>query len=505
MSVGNIDRRKFLNLSGLAVASLAAACGRTAKTSPKETANAEIAGEDMNVIVIMVDSLRADRLGCYGSPRVKTPNMDRLASEGALFQHVVAEQPITVPARNAYSMGKCTFPWLGWEPLPDEYPLLQNILAQEGYATAIIGDMGPPFKAEYGFCGQFQHINHAMPVLEGKDKEEAEKLFSWENYDQELTNPAEQKGYLGGHVMRSGPGKDGGEKLVTESCLQWLEENRDNKFFLWADYMCPHEPWDPPDRHFKQYDRGYAGRKISLPNGKEKSDWTREELDHIEDLYNGDVSLIDEYVGKFLDGIEALGLADNTIVALISDHGAPQGERDGIVRKFKKILNREHVEVVQILRIPGAPKGRRIGSLCQNFDLTPTLLSLLGLQAPDTMDGIDLTGLIHGKVEKVRDYAYCGWKIVGKDDFPMAIRSTEWAYIRAPKEKSQLYNVQEDPWEKVNLVEKKPEIAKRFDDMLTAFFEQHKAEPVTPEGSPSPNASARSPSATPTGRPVARG
>jgi len=439
----------------------------------------------LNIIVLMSDSLRSDYLGCYGNPRAKTPNIDKLAREGILFEHVVAEQPITVPARNAYSLGMYTFPWLGWEPLPDSFPLLQEILAREGYTTALIGDMGPPFRPEYKFCTHFQHVIFLRRKLEGKELEEAEKLFSWDKYHKEYTHPREREGYLKGHVIRSGPSKDWGERAVTETSLKWLEEHRNEKFFLWVDYLCPHEPWDPPEKYLQMYatQDKYSGPRISLPRGWDKFDWTREELNHIRNLYQGDVSLIDEYIGKFLSGIAELGLDNNTIVALISDHGEPLGERNGIVRKVRPILNREQVEVVQILRIPNGPKGKRISALCQNFDLTTTLLSLIGVNTPKTMEGKDLSNVIEGEEKMIRDKAFCGWRGRRTLSFPISVRTEEWAYIRYPEhirrrypgeKENELYNISKDPWEQNNLIHKEKEIAEKFNSLIDEFLRQQR-------------------------------
>jgi len=439
----------------------------------------------LNIIVLMSDSLRPDYLGCYGNPRAKTPNIDKLAREGILFEHVVAEQPITVPARNAYSLGMYTFPWLGWEPLPDNFPILQKILAREGYTTALIGDMGPPFKPEFKFCVHFQHVIFLRRKLEEKKLEGAERLFSWDKYHKEYTHPKEREGYLKGHVIRSGPSKDGGERAVTEASLKWLEEHRNEKFFLWVDYLCPHEPWDPPEKYFRMYaaQEKYSGPRISLPRGHDKFDWTPEELDHIRNLYQGDVSLIDEYIGKFLSGLAELGLDNNTIVALISDHGVPLGERDGIVRKVRPILNREQVEVVQILRMPDGPKGKRISALCQNFDLTTTLLSLIGVNAPETMEGKDLSSLIENEEKIIRDKVFCGWKGRFGLFFPVSVRTEEWVYIRYPEQirrryprekENELYNISKDPWEQNNLIHEEKEIAEKLDSMIDEFLRQER-------------------------------
>lgn len=426
---------------------------------------------ELSIIVVMLDSLRSDSLGCYGNPRVKTPNIDKLAHEGILFEHVIAEQPITVPARNAYSLGMYTFPWLGWEPLPDKYPLLQQILAREGYTTAIIGDMGVVARPEWKFCTRFQYARHLRRTLEGKELEEASNLFSWDKYHKEYTHPRERERHLRGHVMGSGPDKDWGERATTEASLKWVEENLDKKFFLWIDYFCPHEPWDPPDRYYRMYNRGYGGPRISLPRGWDKFDWTRQELHHIRDLYDGDVSLIDEYVGKLLSGIAEFGLDDETILVLISDHGEPLGERGKVVRKVRPILHREQVEVVQILRMPGGPRDRRISSICQNFDLTPTLLSLVGIKTPETMEGEDLSSVVMGEEESVRDKAFCGWRGRRSRGIPVSVRTTEWVYIRSPEGKK-LYNASRDPWEQVNLIQEKKEVGDYLDSLINNFLKR---------------------------------
>lgn len=235
----------------------------------------------MNLILIMSDSLRPDCLGVCGKYKIKTPNIDRLAKQSFIFENAIAESPITVPARTAISTGKYTFTNRYWSPLKETDITLPEILNQNGYQTAIIGDTPPAMDSKYNFSTRFkffQWIRGQWSDIEykglGREMKEKDRLIPnnileaevpmYEIYLKNLKELREKND--------SFPGR------VTRSAIKWLKEHRKERFFLWVDYFDPHEPWDPPSPYDKMYDPAYDGPFYPIPPGPEFTGYTQREL-----------------------------------------------------------------------------------------------------------------------------------------------------------------------------------------------------------------------------------
>jgi len=420
----------------------------------------------VNILVVMFDSLRPDHLGFNGHEYVRTPNIDALAEESAVFGNAIVEFPITIPSRTALVTGNYTFTNRRWMPLKDDDITLGQKLQEVGYYNCAFSDT--PFSTSSNMDRGFDEF-HWIP---------GGKCHTPPNPDREVdlsgihfmpeTAPSDVRYYTNSMKSRAELMQTQGmyfPDIITREAVKWLEDAaaRERKFMLWLDYFDPHEPWDPPQPYSEMYDPGYRGKFIPMPDMR-ADHCTKEELRHIVAQYDGCVTQVDEQLGKLRACLEGLALWDDTIVVLVSDHGEPFGEH-GTIRKFFVPVYDELSKMVFMIRDPqSASGGRKIGALVQNTDLMPTLLARLGIESHET-DGIDLNPLIRGEVDRVRDAAYSGaFQIRG------SVRTDEWKLIdnRGEKE-TELFNLPDDPGEKNNLALQEPELCKKLHRQLWEF------------------------------------
>ncbi len=458
----------------------------------------------MNVIVICTDSLRVDHLGCYGNPWIKTPNFDRLAAEGALFEHCYSENLPTLPTRTAWWTGRYQFPWRGWQQFEHGDYLLAEVLWDRGYTSALITDTYHMHKPVYN-CGRgFDTV----------------RWIRGQEYDPWIVDPAVRVEVGPWHRLQGGDsdrlwrprfeqylrnrtawGQDE-EKTptarVAKAAVAWLEEQvraqgtRD-RLFLWVDFFDPHEPWDPPEPYRSLYDPHYRGDVLIDPvAGPVAGYMTAAEIHHTMCLYAGEVTLVDRWAGVVLDAARTLGLWDDTLVMHVSDHGEPFGEH-GIIRKARPWNYEELVHVPWVIRHPrGHGAGRRIPALVQTVDLMPTVLDALGIAGPLTLPflaptrtmfpqdievdrrRVELTGrslmpLLRGEAQQVRDAA-----VTAHHGRQWSLRTSDWSFL-LPIDGSggpELYDRGRDPGEHDNLVAREPERARAMELHLRRFVDE---------------------------------
>jgi len=450
----------------------------------------------MNVIVIMTDSMRVDHLGCYGNTWIKNPNIDKLASEGTVFERAYSEGLPTMPARTALFTGRYTFPFRGWQPVDSTDILLSEVVSSI-HTTALIGDEMPRFT---GFSRGFDYV---------------ERVRSTGGVKVDISHYHEKNGFRGQYVIEKSS-EEYAVAQVVKAGIKWLESrNNEENWFLWLDCFDPHEPWNPPPPYDKMYtDPRYTGLKIIVPDIGERSRrgeasyFTEDETRHIRALYAGVVTLVDEWLGVFLNRVKDLGFWENTLIIYLSDHGEPLGEH-GIIRKTRPWPYEELSHIPLIIRHPeGIGKGKRVDAFVDTTDIMPTILDFLrilesgipeGVPMPQirrvkplTMHGHSLLPLLSGEIERVRDYAYSGyykssWSIRNEQySFylwrgPRSFKTQPELYrftgrMRTPKPEE--YDLERDLFEKDNLINKEPQIAdflelqlRRFVDNLTQASE----------------------------------
>ncbi|MCK4784046.1 MAG: sulfatase [Desulfobacteraceae bacterium] len=413
----------------------------------------------MNLLVIMSDSLRPDRLGCYGNKKAKTPNIDALAKRSVLFTNAVAEYPITNPARTALFCGIFTFVLRPWAPLRDDDVTLAQILGDTGMVTGVITDQGIA-KAEHLDRGFENYIflpggKNELPIKEGVETDMSGTWFpphapqididssTWMRVNRQLYMESEGLYF---------------PDLITRRADQWLEEHSGSDFFLWLDYFDPHEPWDPPAPYNTMY-TNEPTPVIPKPSGP-SSDWmTQEQKRHVMAMYDGTIAQIDEQIGVLVKKLSDLGIAEKTILVLVSDHGEPLGEH-GIIRKFGVPLYDELIKIPLIIHDPRfANQARHVDCLVQNVDFMPSMLGLLGVNCPVEHHGYDLGHIIRGSDEGPRRKVFSG----AFGGARVCVFDGKWKFIDNRGEKpNELYNLLSDPQEHHNRADKEPRLVRQF-------------------------------------------
>lgn len=415
-----------------------------------------------NVLFIMLDTLQFNYLGCYGNDVVKTPNFDRFAENGFLFENAYSEGLPTIPVRRALLTGRFTLPYSGWKPLDLEDTSITDLLWCREVQTALIYDTPPMRLPKYGYSRGFDYVRFCngheldhetfsnVPLsaeFKGEDYISANWLKKDDNGEYDNSSKSlirETECYLRQRQNWQSD-SDNYIAVVANEADEWLRKKRDTNrpFFLWVDSFDPHEPWDPPSVWEKKpcpYNPDYEGNPLLLaPWSEVEGVLTEEECKHIRALYAEKVTLTDKWIGQLLDSVKEQGLWDETMIVITSDHGQPMGDGEhghGIMRKCRPWPYEELVHVPLLVHVPGLEGGKRIKSFVQNVDITATILDALGLneeaaleetghEGIDTYDADDLHGIsllpiMAGETDSVRDFAIAGyygmsWSIVNHD------------------------------------------------------------------------------------------
>ncbi len=431
-----------------------------------------------NIVVFMLDSLRPDHLGCNGCEVAKTPNIDQLAEHGINFQNAYSEYPITIPTRTALLAGIYTHTSRSWKPMGPYDLHITKLLKRKGYKTALFGDS--PMTAEIFNCHigfeTFKHSNFGkvLPPVPGADPSSidvsdfiwgGEHLTANRNVG-ELPLAAEQfilKTTLANEICLQNTRGVRRAKLVTNWVLDWLDtiEKEHSPFFLWIDHFEPHEPWLAPDQYLKPFEHlmdKYEG--ISPMPPSEKSLLPEGVLKNLLAHVHATNYEVDMEVRKVVQKIDELGLTDDTVFIIISDHGEPYGEH-GRIRKYGVVIYDELAKIPFIVKGPGFDKGRKMDTLLTTPDISGFILETAGIKIHKDMECLSLYPAINDKNSKadaIHDMIFFGAFLIRA-----GCRTPQWKYIDNRGEKGgldELYDMINDPKEQDNLIEDEPEIAK---------------------------------------------
>lgn len=406
-----------------------------------------------NIILILADDLGYGDLGCYGQTRIQTPNLDRLAAEGARFTQFYAGASVCSPSRcslmtgmhNGHNRVRDNVPH-GVFLRPDDVTVAE-VLKQAGYTTGAIGkwSLGNPgtwgvanwqgFDYFYGYLDQ-DHAHHYYPD------------YLWEN-DRIVELRAN----------RGGRNRAYTHDLFTEKALGFIETNKDRPFFLYLPYTVPHwsdYPRETPESQIVPTDEPYTGEA-----------WPQTEKN-----FAAMITRLDRDVGRIAELVVRLGLDSNTLILFTSDNGPdPTKSHDveffdsnGVFRGHKRLLYEGGIRVPLIARWPGrVPGGLVSDQVWAQWDLLPTLATLAGLNPPKLVDGLDMTAALEGGKPRAEheylywDYGHC------RLDYLQAVRAGHWKAVRngqdAPLE---LYDLSGDPSETTSVADAHPEVARRM-------------------------------------------
>ena len=417
----------------------------------------------LNLIVIIADTTRWDHLGAYGSRRVKTPNRDRLAADGVVFENAYADGLPTIPARRVYHSGRTILhekrPW--WRPLDPEDVTLAEVLKKAGFTTGLVVDTYHHFKPDMNFhrgYDSWQWIRGQETDLwisgprDGFDpgRHMPERLWN-PNYLRNMTQ------YMMNSSMRQGED----DYYCAQSCsaaMKWLEQNaRQKPFFLWLDMFDPHEPWDAPPRFQKMYRQDYGYERYLFGYGVRHQDIRESDYAILRDLYAAEVTFSDHCIGRLLDKIDQLKLRDDTVVVFSTDHGTHLGEL-GCVQKTPGLLNSCVARLPLIVRHPDKKyAGKRVEGFVSAVDYMPTFLALLGIREFPGLVGKDFWALADSEGKQNYERVFIGF-----GNFA-AVRDKKWHYFQNFRGEDRgkgpaLYDLEADPGETKNVIADHPEV-----------------------------------------------
>jgi arylsulfatase A-like enzyme len=330
-----------------------------------------------NVVLISIDSLRADRLGSYGNPHDTSPTLDALAGQGVRFTDTMSSTSWTLPAHMSLLTGRYVLSHgvIGeTDRLPAGVPTLAETLHGSNVATG--GVVSTLFLAgRYGFSRGFDYYDDHSALAK-----------NW--YDELSSEPA---------------------PTVTKLAIDWLRERHDERFFLFVHYWDVHYDYIPPAPYDAMFDPNYKGSITGVNfyhNSAVNRHMPRRDLEHIEALYDGEIRWVDDHIARILSALDDSGLADQTAVIVTADHGDEFFEHGG--KGHQRTLYREVVQVPLIMRVPGVHPGQVVKAPVSLVDVMPTVLDLMQVRPPADMNGTSLVPILAGSGAQERSAIY-GW------------------------------------------------------------------------------------------------
>jgi arylsulfatase A-like enzyme/Flp pilus assembly protein TadD len=373
-------------------------------------------GRDFSVILVTIDTLRADKLGCYGNPRVKTPAIDAFAASGVRFETCIAQTPLTLPSHTTIMTG--TLPMHhgvrdnGGFVVPSELATMAEAFKADGYETAA-------FVAAYVLDGKWGLDQGFDTYFDKFDLSRFEKISL-------------------GEVQR--PGNE-----VIDEALAWLEAKKDGKFFAWIHLYDPHTPYAPPEPFLSDYPQN---------------------------PYNGEIAFTDSQIGRLADFIDRRGLRDRLFLVLAADHGESLGEHDESTHGFFVYQAALHVPLIVVTpfeRLKGVVSPSTVGLV----DIMPTVCEMAGLTVPAGVQGQSLVASFFAPGAAPERLAYSetfyprfhyGWSDL------RSVQDGRYKLIIAPV--PELYDLDRDPGEEKNLVYLEKEVFRDLSARSEALMEE---------------------------------
>ncbi len=425
-------------------------------------------GSRPNVLVVVIDTARADRFGCYGHRGGLTPAIDKLAKEGVLFEQASAHAPWTLPSTASLltslhppEHGAGGFldlspleaggaPKVGFRGLPDAQQTLAETLGAAGWRTGAVVNV--------------DFLDKTFGLTQGVEDLDAQ----WYDSNNEVRSAKE----------------------TTDLALKWITKRQQDPFFLLVHYFDVHAVYSPPaefrarhaapvDQHDSNFVFGTRAHMLMLRGGKLQLEAPT--IERAFKLYEAELAYVDQQVGRLLDGLQAHGVADNTLVVLTADHGEEFLDHGGF--EHGHTLYQELLHVPLVLRFPGhLSQGTRFSQSVGLVDVAPTICDLLQVPTPDSFGGHSLARALAGGPLIERPVLSHGnfW-----GEPLVAWRSGPWKLIltptgngdadAGPSERVELYNLENDPQERTNLAGSSADVVARLRADLDSVRSFHAA------------------------------
>jgi len=420
----------------------------------KALAAADPAAHKLDVVLIVLDQLRAGQLHCYGNPRLTSPNIDQLAAHGVRLDHYFTVASWTSPSFGSLhtslyaSKHGVTLFWSPGMPLINkDIPTMAEDFQTHGYYTAAFVDNALAGFDLTGAGFDEYHPDYAKAV----------------NITQRLG--------LGANAVYITP-------TTVEEVLPWLDQHQSQPFFLYIHLWEPHSPYNPPpeDDIFKTdaypylHDTGYDIAHAPLLRLAMLGD--QKAIERLYQLYDGKIHFADRYVGKILAKLHSLGLDQKAYIVLTSDHGELMFShpKDFLTADHRSLYD-TNLRIPFIVSGPGIPQDHVVKGLGSNVDSAPTILDLAGLPPLPDAEGHSLVPMIQGVRKSINQYVYSEEDVAIPE---RSIRSTRYKLIlNLWTGKEQLFDLTHDPGELTNVAEENPAIARELDARLRAWMEEN--------------------------------
>ena len=366
-----------------------------------------------NILLISIDTCRADYLSCYGYPRKTTPNIDAVGEQGVLFENVTTPYPMTLPAHSSMLTGTIP-PYHGVHKnlgyiLNDSNITLAEILNDNGFTTAaVIGSfvLDSKFGLDQGF----------------------------ETYDDSFDEDRVSMGFAERRAEE-----------VTRHAGLWLQEYPDKPFFLFLHYYDPHLAYDPPEPFKSTF---------------------------ADNLYAGEIAYVDYYIGEIIKKLKSLDLYDSTLIIVTSDHGEGLKQHGEVIHGY--FIYQSTVRVPMVIKVPGGLKNKRIKDDVGLIDIVPTVCSMLGIVHPESVRGHDLSGYLLNddySAKNDRNF-YCETLLPMEYNCNplIGVISNRYKYIQTTR--PELYDLSTDPGELNDLIDRQPQRARIMQDKIKQILDR---------------------------------
>lgn len=504
-----ISRRRFVGMAGAAGCAWPA-LGLSENLLKKKT----------NLLVLMTDQHHAHWLGCAGHPLVKTPNLDRLAKEGIRFTQAYCPVPYCSPTRLAIETGLSPASLgLGRNLKGDPYgnikhnddpkrlkepqQVYQHSLAEQGYACHQLGKwhLGAPLELscfknddESAVRAEMKRRQKAAgaAAFDAEPREgETEKVGEvWmrekiaESYNEwcSVSKKYKSVGVIGRSIRKP---EFHYESVLADHCIGLLQQHRDEPFAITYSVSPPHALWTAPAPYYDMYDP----EQMPIPETWDEpppqwASWSAAQMGRVYGeaglreymrCYAAQITMMDDLIGRILDELDRLGLAENTLVVFTSDHGNMTGQH-GMIGKSSGMFSEDNMQVPMLMRLPGTiPAGIETAEMISSLDLPPTFLDVLNAPPLPKAHGRSVRGIINGK-EKGYDAVYAERGVVDKPSgTSRMVRTKDWKLCLIPYHKEhELYDLRNDPLERKNVYSDpaNADIIRQLKKQLTEHMEE---------------------------------
>lgn len=372
-----------------------------------------------HVVLISISTCRADHLSCYGFDRPTTPNIDGIAAEGVLFENVISPVPMTLPAHISMLTGLTPLTHGVHDNMTDvltndKLTLAEIFKSHDFFTGGIVSAFA--LDAKFGIAQGFDFYQDDF----GKTRDRA---FS-----------------------RERPGDE-----TTELAVNWLQEHKDKKFFLFLHYNDPNHEYKPPE--------SYAAR-------------------FVDDPYSGEIAFVDHCISRVTAKLKELAIYDSTLLIITGSHGEMLGEHGE--KEHLYFIYDPAIKVPLIVKLPGSSSKEpvKVKELVGLIDVVPTICELLGFEIPRRVQGTSLVPLLQKKELPIKNRCFYIESMIptylGANPL-LGLRTDDWKYIHTTR--PELYHLKNDPKEQINLLEKESPRVRVFQDVLEKLLKEHQSAP----------------------------